>query len=67
MCVRACVRVCVRARVFLSCQVESSQNMIRIVGLSATLPNYKDVSDGQHSHCTEHRGCTNIRAHILHP
>ncbi|XP_050547877.1 activating signal cointegrator 1 complex subunit 3-like, partial [Daktulosphaira vitifoliae] len=25
-------------------QVESSQNMIRIVGLSATLPNYKDVA-----------------------
>ena len=26
-------------------QVESSQSMIRIVGLSATLPNYKDVGD----------------------
>lgn len=25
--------------------VESSQNMIRIVGLSATLPNYTDVGD----------------------
>lgn len=25
-------------------QVESSQSMIRIVGLSATLPNYKDVA-----------------------
>lgn len=25
-------------------QVESSQNMIRIVGLSATLPNYIDVA-----------------------
>lgn len=25
-------------------QVESSQRMIRIVGLSATLPNYKDVA-----------------------
>lgn len=25
-------------------QVEASQNMIRIVGLSATLPNYKDVA-----------------------
>jgi antiviral helicase SLH1 len=26
-------------------QVESSQSLIRIVGLSATLPNYADVSD----------------------
>jgi replicative superfamily II helicase len=26
-------------------QVESSQSLIRIVGLSATLPNYVDVSD----------------------
>lgn len=26
-------------------QVESSQSLIRIVGLSATLPNYTDVSD----------------------
>eukprot|EP00736_Rhodelphis_marinus_P006135 Rmarinus@m.26158 len=26
-------------------QVESSQSMIRIVGLSATLPNYRDVAD----------------------
>lgn len=26
-------------------QVESSQSLIRIVGLSATLPNYRDVSD----------------------
>lgn len=26
-------------------QVESSQNLIRIVGLSATLPNYIDVAD----------------------
>lgn len=26
-------------------QVESSQTLIRIVGLSATLPNYIDVSD----------------------
>lgn len=26
-------------------QVESSQSMIRIVGLSATLPNYLDVAD----------------------
>lgn len=26
-------------------QVESSQNPIRIVGLSATLPNYVDVAD----------------------
>ena len=25
-------------------QVESSQSMIRIVGLSATLPNYRDVA-----------------------
>jgi len=25
-------------------QVESSQSMIRIVGLSATLPNYKDIA-----------------------
>jgi replicative superfamily II helicase len=25
-------------------QVESTQSMIRIVGLSATLPNYKDVA-----------------------
>eukprot|EP01130_Rhizamoeba_saxonica_P011676 TRINITY_DN4859_c0_g2_i1.p1 TRINITY_DN4859_c0_g2~~TRINITY_DN4859_c0_g2_i1.p1 ORF type:complete len:1866 (+),score=443.62 TRINITY_DN4859_c0_g2_i1:728-5599(+) len=29
-------------------QVEQSQSMIRIVGLSATLPNYKDVSDFLH-------------------
>ena len=28
-----------------SLQVESSQSLIRIVGLSATLPNYVDVSD----------------------
>ena len=26
-------------------QVESSQSMIRIVGLSATLPNYRDVAE----------------------
>jgi replicative superfamily II helicase len=26
-------------------QVESSQSVIRIVGLSATLPNYLDVAD----------------------
>lgn len=26
-------------------QVESSQSLIRIVGLSATLPNYVDVAD----------------------
>ena len=26
-------------------QVEATQSMIRIVGLSATLPNYKDVGD----------------------
>ena len=30
--------------VFLDAQVESSQKMIRIVGLSATLPNYVDVA-----------------------
>ena len=31
--------------VLLQCeQVEASQSMIRIVGLSATLPNYKDVA-----------------------
>ena len=48
-----CERVCVCVSVWvcvcsplLSRQVESSQNMIRIVGLSATLPNYKDVSNG---------------------
>ena len=29
----------------LMVQVESSQSLIRIVGLSATLPNYIDVSD----------------------
>jgi hypothetical protein len=28
-----------------SAQVESSQSLIRIVGLSATLPNYVDVAD----------------------
>ena len=28
----------------LCCQVEASQSMIRVVGLSATLPNYKDVA-----------------------
>jgi replicative superfamily II helicase len=26
-------------------QVESSQSVIRIVGLSATLPNYRDVGE----------------------
>jgi hypothetical protein len=26
-------------------KVESSQSMIRIVGLSATLPNYRDVAE----------------------
>jgi activating signal cointegrator complex subunit 3 len=30
--------------VLVTLQVESSQNMIRIVGLSATLPNYLDVA-----------------------
>lgn len=30
--------------IFLGTQVESSQKMIRIVGLSATLPNYVDVA-----------------------
>ena len=30
---------------FPSIKVESSQNMIRIVGLSATLPNYLDVAN----------------------
>ena len=30
------------------CQVESSQNMIRILGLSATLPNYTDVATFLH-------------------
>jgi antiviral helicase SLH1 len=29
----------------LTLKVESSQSLIRIVGLSATLPNYIDVSD----------------------
>ena len=29
---------------FILAQVEASQSMIRIVGLSATLPNYKDVA-----------------------
>jgi activating signal cointegrator complex subunit 3 len=29
----------------MSAQVEASQTMIRIVGLSATLPNYKDVAE----------------------
>lgn len=32
-------------RQFYPCQVESSQSVIRIVGLSATLPNYIDVAD----------------------
>lgn len=32
-------------RVFICNQVESSQSVIRIVGLSATLPNYIDVAD----------------------
>lgn len=35
-------------------QVESSQNMIRIVGLSATLPNYKDVA--RFLHVNLHKG-----------
>ena len=30
-------------------QVEVSQEMIRIVGLSATLPNYEDVATVRHS------------------
>ena len=33
--------------------VESSQNMIRLVGLSATLPNYKDVADFLHVNSKE--------------
>lgn len=31
--------------ILIRCQVESSQSVIRIVGLSATLPNYIDVAD----------------------
>lgn len=34
-------------------QVESSQSMIRIVGLSATLPNYLDVARYHQSHYKE--------------
>ena len=34
----------VHLTIVTSSQVESSQNMIRIVGLSATLPNYLDVA-----------------------
>ena len=36
-------------------QVEASQSMIRIVGLSATLPNYKDV--GSFLGVNEDTGC----------
>jgi hypothetical protein len=35
---------CCRPGFPLSTQVESSQSMIRVVGLSATLPNYQDVA-----------------------
>lgn len=35
-------------------QVESSQNMIRIVGLSATLPNYQDVARSVHRNKKTH-------------
>lgn len=40
-------------------QVESSQSMIRIVGLSATLPNYRDVARflGVNSDSGERGGC----------
>jgi hypothetical protein len=37
-------------------QVESSQSLIRIVGLSATLPNYRDVSDLDSSLTTRFAG-----------
>ena len=37
-------------------QVESSQSVIRIVGLSATLPNYVDVSDFLYT-CQSHVRC----------
>ena len=38
------IRTPVHLTIVTSSQVESSQNMIRIVGLSATLPNYLDVA-----------------------
>ena len=44
VCVLACAHVYVLRALFVILQVESSQNMIRIVGLSATLPNYLDVA-----------------------
>jgi len=47
--VRACVRVymCLHTRVIVTHtlrMVEASQSRIRLVGLSATLPNYADVA-----------------------
>lgn len=39
------LNVCLTGTFF---KVESTQSMIRIVGLSATLPNYKDVADFLH-------------------
>ena len=44
MCACVCVCVCV----CVCRQVESTQSMIRILGLSATLPNYLDVASFLH-------------------
>ena len=51
------VSLCLCLSLFLSpslSQVESSQRLIRIVGLSATLPNYVDVA--RFLHVNPHRG-----------
>ncbi len=46
VCLCVCVSVCVCVYVYVCAytQVEASQAMIRVVGLSATLPNYEDVA-----------------------
>ena len=44
-------------------QVESTQSMIRIVGLSATLPNYIDVAD--FLRCAKHYPCFYLLLRLL--
>ena len=39
------MKSCIDANLITAPQVESTQSVIRIVGLSATLPNYIDVGD----------------------